>query len=257
MKIEAAVRKNRSGFLLLVALSLLAIPRGAVAQGDSILVRGTVTDALTGEPLGGVEVRVVEAPGLGAVTASDGVFTVVGDADFPLTIRSGLLGYENSIRRVPAHGATLRIELEPEPLLLEGLEVVADRFDQRLRAIPRRTRVLRRGRIISSNAVHGIQVIEQRWGFREVPCSRRLYTERSRCYSAPHHSGPFELWIDDMRRPVGGLEELAAIRPEDIWRIELIGSREIRVYTEAFVERQARLAPIVRPPEGLAPPPPF
>jgi len=64
--------------LSVLALAMLAFPSLAVGQGTGI-IRGRVTDAATGAPVLGVQVR-VEGTTIGAQTGQDGTYTITGVA---------------------------------------------------------------------------------------------------------------------------------------------------------------------------------
>ena len=77
--------------LSFLAFALLAVPALAAAQGAGI-IRGRVTDAATGAPLGSVVVR-VEGSTVGAQTAADGTYAIVGVPAGAQTISVRRLGY--------------------------------------------------------------------------------------------------------------------------------------------------------------------
>ena len=77
--------------LTVLAFALLAFPALASAQGTGI-IRGRVTDAATGEPIGNVVVR-VEGTTVGAQTAADGTYAVIGVPAGAQTVSVRRLGY--------------------------------------------------------------------------------------------------------------------------------------------------------------------
>jgi TonB-linked SusC/RagA family outer membrane protein len=74
-----------------LALAFLVLPALAVAQGTGI-IRGRVTDAATDAPLAGVQVR-VEGTGIGALTGSDGTYTITGAPTGSRVLTTRRLGY--------------------------------------------------------------------------------------------------------------------------------------------------------------------
>ena len=62
--------------LSFLAITLLASPALAVAQGSGT-IRGRISDAATGAPLAGVQIR-VEGTTIGAQTGADGTYAIVG-----------------------------------------------------------------------------------------------------------------------------------------------------------------------------------
>lgn len=91
--------------LSLFAVVLLPFPQLAVAQGAGS-IRGRVTDAGTGAPLSGVEIR-VDATRVGAQTGEDGTYTINGVSPGPHTVTTRRLGYapQRLAVTVPTAGA--------------------------------------------------------------------------------------------------------------------------------------------------------
>jgi TonB-linked SusC/RagA family outer membrane protein len=76
---------------ILLALAVVACPALAVAQGTGTL-RGRITDATSGSPLAGVQVR-VDGTAVGSQTASDGTFVIVGAPAGSHSITARRVGY--------------------------------------------------------------------------------------------------------------------------------------------------------------------
>ena len=77
--------------LSFLALAVVACPALAVAQGTGTL-RGRVTDATSGSPLAGVQVR-VDGTGVGSQTSPDGTFVIVGAPAGSHSITARRVGY--------------------------------------------------------------------------------------------------------------------------------------------------------------------
>jgi hypothetical protein len=73
------------------ALVLLGFPALAVGQGTGI-IRGRISDAATGAPLVGVQVR-VDGTTVGAQTAADGTYAIVGAPAGSHSVSARRLGY--------------------------------------------------------------------------------------------------------------------------------------------------------------------
>ena len=77
--------------LTFLALALLASPALAVGQGAGI-IRGRISDAATGAPLAGVQVR-VDGTTVGAQTGPDGTYAIVGAPAGSRFVSTRRLGY--------------------------------------------------------------------------------------------------------------------------------------------------------------------
>ena len=102
-------------------------------------VIGQVVDARTGTPLAGAFVSLAGSD-RGSFTNREGRFQLTGLDVGPHTIAIQQLGYETLLATVEVaiSGASLRILMDPDPILLEGLEIVSDRFMQRRRSVAAR-----------------------------------------------------------------------------------------------------------------------
>jgi len=91
--------------LSFLALALLVCPAVAAAQGSGT-IRGRVTDATTGSPLAGVQVR-VEGTTVGALTGPDGTYTIGGVPPGSRFVSTRRVGYspDRAALTIPADGA--------------------------------------------------------------------------------------------------------------------------------------------------------
>ncbi|HEY3113824.1 MAG TPA: SusC/RagA family TonB-linked outer membrane protein [Gemmatimonadaceae bacterium] len=109
-----------------LALALLASPALAFGQGSGIM-RGRVTDAATGAPLAGVQVR-VEGTTVGAQTGSDGTYTITGAPAGSRVLSTRRLGYapRRATVTVPESGdATQDFALDKVATTLNDVVVTA------------------------------------------------------------------------------------------------------------------------------------
>ena len=83
---------RRLAMLFVVAVGLI-MPQSIVAQ----ILKGRVTDAITGEALIAVGVKVVELPGTGAFTDLNGEFSINISKSGRYTIETSYIGYEPSV----------------------------------------------------------------------------------------------------------------------------------------------------------------
>src|SRR6202171_3114784 len=77
--------------LSFLAITLLASPALAVAQGSGT-IRGRISDAATGAPLAGVQIR-VEGTTVGAQTGADGTYAIVGVPAGSQSVSTRRVGY--------------------------------------------------------------------------------------------------------------------------------------------------------------------
>ena len=118
--------KSRLGWALLGAALLHLPPAPLQAQGTQGTLTGRVTDAATGRPLEGAQVRVV-GTSAGARSAADGSYTVTGVAAGARRVEASRIGYASREQgvTVPAGGsAELNLALQPEAVALEGIVAV-------------------------------------------------------------------------------------------------------------------------------------
>ena len=113
-------------FLAVLGLALLAAPVTLIAQGPGI-IRGRVTDAATGAPVVGVQVR-VEGTQIGALTTAEGTYTLTGVPAGPRVLVTRRLGYApaRAPLSVPTAGdATQNFALEKVATTLNDVVVSA------------------------------------------------------------------------------------------------------------------------------------
>lgn len=111
----------RSRLLLLLGIGCLAAPSAAQEPASLAL---TVTDAVTGEPIGGARIRL--AGGVAATSDPAGVAVVRGLTAGSVAGEVTHLGYEPRSFAIPlSPGATLALSvpLEPRPLPIDEVEV--------------------------------------------------------------------------------------------------------------------------------------
>ena len=100
---------------------LLFVPMIAFGQAA---IRGTVTDAISGETLIGVNV-VVQGTSLGAATDIEGQFRIVGIPDRILNIKISCVGYEAQIVEIDfSQMKDVQKNIQMKPQVIQGEEVV-------------------------------------------------------------------------------------------------------------------------------------
>lgn len=226
-----------------VAAALLAAAPAVAAQTDpdddaAFHLVGQVVDNATGAPVQGARVSVAASEWM-SLTNAEGRF-ILHDLDpGPHRLSVEQLGYRTLVAEVHAgtEAAPLRLGIEPDPIVLEGLEVVGRRFERRRRATGLRVSEFGQHDLAASSSRSVAEMLEE-----------RIPVQRTRC-----DDGGFEcIFTRGARiRPVVCIDEtpmidgwnaLAAYRPQEFHMIEVYGRGGlVRAYTHMFMERAARI----------------
>lgn len=235
-----------SSLVALVASVALAPP--AVAQqkpacnDDEARIVGVIVDADTEAPLEGAHAS-VEASDWGSLTTDNGRFLLCGIGAGIHTVTVERLGYENLETRIEANssGEPVALHMRPDPVLLEGLEIVSDRFERRRRAVATSVRAFDQEAIASSGFWSAADFVDMRAGVITTPCGI------SRCvYYRGRMVNP-TVYLDEFRL-IGGWSELETIPSSMLYMVEVYRrGTHIRAYTHHFMKRAAtiRLAPMM------------
>ncbi len=216
---------------------------GLLDKGD---FHGLVVDAGSEAPLEGVEVWVPDLE-LAYLTREDGSFRIPDVTEGTYRVELRRLGYTDLFVTLEIDDPFQAVEfgMEPNPVVLEGLEVVVDRFDRRRRAVPYPTRVLKEADLRASPARDAAELIFNRLASRAVTCPPRAPVRW--CVWVRGQTIMPSVYIDES--PAwGGVEQLAMYLPHELYMVEVFqGGRHIRAYTHHFMERAAeqRLMPMM------------
>lgn len=240
------------------AAALLALGLAPPLVAQRATVSGRVVDAQTGAGLAGAMVEV--GPG-GRADATDqtGAFELrlrPGREYILVVTRLGYAEQEVAISLGPnATAQTIDFALTPEPLVLEGVEVVVDRFEARRHTTTMSSFVLNRDRLARFGGGDLPHAVRSAAMIMTTPCASgyppaagwtRLASFRhealgvDNCISYRGSIVPVSVYIDD--RPVfGGFEALQGYSPSDMHHVEVYQrGAMVRVYTLAYVENLAR-----------------
>jgi hypothetical protein len=238
---------STGAFLALAACTLAAPVADAQARPGRTDVSGTVVDARSGAPLSGATVRFINLR-RSAATDEAGRFEFRNLPAGEQTVAIQSIGYEAvtelwEIGRDGAGHQTMIVELDPQPIVLEGLRVQVDRLERRRRALGVSARVLERDALLGAPGQNALGALTSRMGIMVVPCRRQGPFSGGRdCVLVRGTTTPPAVFIDE-RHAMGGLEELTSYLTHEIYRIEAIGGgRHIRVYTNFFMESIASQA---------------
>ena len=221
-------------------MACLASPSSVLAQDTddlTVVLRGLVMDELSGQPLHGAFVTPTGSD-TGYLTDSTGVFLLkVARSNSAYALSAEQLGYVSaqfSVSTADAEGM-IELRLVPDPVVLQGLHVLTDRFQSRRRAVATPVRSFDRGDLLRASSFDVADHLRYHSGIFVTACRGTRLCVRSRGRVVQPR-----IYIDEM--PVyGGLDQLALYAPQDLYLLEVYGNgRMIRAYTEGFMTRYAK-----------------
>ncbi len=204
---------------------------------------GTVVDAASGQGIQGAHVFVA-GEGHGVVTDDEGRFRGLEVPAGPVALRIRALGYGEELvtASIPDSPDPLVIPLEPDPVLLEGIEVMHNRLRARRNAVGAPVRAFEQEELSRSSAQDAVHYLNGETFVRVTACSRRGARGAAFGYGCVWVRGQEvvpEVYIDEILVP-GGLEQLQVYQPWEFHLIEVYQrGRQIRAYTHRFMERLA------------------
>jgi hypothetical protein len=225
---------NRHGIALgmvglLAAIAPLQAQRNAPARPP---IAGFVTDLSTGNP---VPLAVVEFAALRryALTDARGAFSIAGVPPGKHKVTVSQLGFKTMVREVTVDGEPLMLPLDPDPVLLKGINVQVDRLEVRRRAAGVSIQAFQREELLNVANFSAGDFVKNR--LLMIPCMNG----RSLCIRSKGQTIQPTIYIDERR--AFGLEELSAYPTYDLYLVEAYDSgRCIRVYTNWFMQHLAR-----------------
>jgi hypothetical protein len=213
-------------------------------------VSGQVVDEHTGAGLRGAEVE-ARPSGRHTFTDEHGSFRLpLPPGDHVLVVT--LLGYRDDQKVVtltPDAATVLVFRLRPDPVLLEGIRVVADRFESRRHSIPLSSRVLDRERLVRSGGQNLAEFVLDWGGVFRAECPGRRGLVHQGCVRRRGRVIQPTVYVDD-QQAMGGVDQLMMFQPGQMHHVEIYGlGQMIRVYTvhyvEAVAEGKRRLSPLM------------
>jgi hypothetical protein len=225
--------------ILLVVVALVLLVRGVRGQEEvgvpafdlSGYVHGEGGRALVGafvRPKGSV---------WGALTDENGRFVVRSVVPGRLELVVEQLGYETlEWVGVVTPTMTLVLHLAARPVLLEGLTVVADRFQSRRNATATSVRWFDRETLATSPHDSTLDFLSAR-GVTRIRCRSDFGDD---CVLVRGRVTVPSVWVDEAPM-VAGMDYLDFIPPHELYMVEVYASgRHIRAYTSRFMERSAK-----------------
>lgn len=234
------------GLMALAAALLLATSVGAQEapdQEDEATIVGHVVDSETGAALVGAWVGLTGTE-WGSISNPEGRFRIPDHGDGMLDVTVEMLGYRTvQWRGEVSADEFVQIEMMPEPILLEGLEVMTDRFRSRRNAVPTSVFAFDADDLTRATSLNARDFIAAQSGVFYTVCNG---TRGSSCiWSRGRRIEPV-VYVDEFPH-IGGLDYLATFSPAEFHMIEVYNrGAHIRVYTPSFMKRAAeqRMVPI-------------
>ncbi|HSM60566.1 MAG TPA: carboxypeptidase-like regulatory domain-containing protein [Longimicrobiales bacterium] len=220
-----------------LAILLLALPGPWVGPGaaqEGVVVRGRVLDAVTRAPVQGAFVARAYSD-RGVLTDSAGAFALPLPSDYVYSITVEGLGY-GTVEATLDSTAVLEpttILLPPDPVALQGLTVLVDRFERRRRTHFGSVRVLDQESLSRGAAESAYDLLR-----RAVPFARECRNRfEDLCFHRRGAERRVELCIDE-RPAFAGARELESYDPRELYLVEVYDwGRQVRVYSRWYVER--------------------
>ena len=200
-------------------------------------ILGVIVDHTSEEPLSSALVSVTTTEWASLTTAS-GRFQLCGILAGTHRITVERLGYRTLEVRVEAASppAPIRLRMDPDPILLEGLEIVSDRFERRRRATAYSVRAFDREEIASGPYWTAADFVEYR-----AMVFMTLCDGGSRCVRSRGRVVRPTVYLDEMPL-IGGWSQLETLPTSQLHMIEVYRrGTQIRAYTHHFMERAARV----------------
>jgi CarboxypepD_reg-like domain len=230
----------------LVFPAIVALPAaGQNTEKQTDTLSGIVVDAMTGAPLIGVWVG-IDGSRSDAYTDRDGRFAIHGIRTRAFTLVAEQLGYKDaSVDIAEVNDQPIRIELKPDPVLLEGIKVVSNRLAARRNAIATDVRAYDADQLVGSASFDAYDFLLSR--LFTAPCPRASFS--SVCVRRRGSVIVPQIYVDDAPY-FGGFDVLLGWDMTSLYSIEVIASgAQVRVYTKAFAQRLAqgktRLMPVI------------
>jgi hypothetical protein len=210
----------------------------AIAQTpkpEKVRVTGVVIDEASGQPIAGALVKIDHAS---AYTDGDGRFVINKVEQGTRRISVDQLGYvyQEINRSIDDSGSLLRLEVEPQPIILEAISVINNRLERRRRAVATTARAFE-GEDLRGANFDAMDFVQTRAGLFPTRCPARSFA--THCVYRRGSVVEPTVYIDEMR-VFGGLETLQTIPMEEVYRVEVFGGRQVRIYTRRYTEFLAR-----------------
>ena len=230
--------------LPLAAALMIASSGGGVAQSaperageDALRIHGRVIDAENRAPVAGARVWITGSEWV-SVSNREGRFMLYRmDPGFH-TVSVKQLGYRTLVAQAEAtaDGTPLELSIQPDPIVLEGLEVVTRRFALRRRSAGIRVIELDQQELAAAGESSAGEMLATRIPVQRAVCREGGYD----CIRVRGVVVRPRIYIDEAPM-LDGWTAIEAYSPQDFHMVEIYGwGGHIRAYTHAFMERASR-----------------
>ena len=228
--------------MALIAVALLASEGiGQEIQSEAFDLVGAVVDDSNGQALAGAFVSLTGSD-WGSITNENGRFAIPDLGAGTYSIRAEQIGYETLVWEGQISAAApLQLRMA---MILEGLQVVTDRFQSRRNGNATSVRMYDRTALTSTSQPTVLDFVAFRVGSARERCASNARADI--CLRIRGRNVEPTIVVDELEI-LGGMDYLAAIAPHELHMVEVFGQgRHIRAYTTRFMERAAktRLQPV-------------
>ncbi|GMV06786.1 MAG: hypothetical protein AMXMBFR53_30610 [Gemmatimonadota bacterium] len=230
-------RIRRTGWLACAGLLATALAASSAAAQTPWLLRGHLLDAQTRTPVSGAYVA-LQGVGRGVLSDSTGYFALpVPRSDyFVMDVRQ--LGYRDLSMTVAAESAAepLLFQLDPDPVEIEGLEVLVKRFEDRRRGPFGAVDVITAPELLHSPDGAASDLVRRVVPFAR-PCDPINGREEDLCINAQGRVTPLSICVDN-RQVLENMSELEHVDPRGLYMVEVFRrGGQVRIYTRGYIER--------------------
>jgi hypothetical protein len=206
--------------LLSLTASLTLVPSQASSQRR---LAGVVTDSTTGTVVEGASAR-LRAAAVEVETDAAGRFDLPSPSTPADTLVVHRIGFVDGVREITPADDTLRVRLRPDPVMIAALRAVGS------------STALRRCLDCDSfplayvkQGIRGfdvVQLLEDRVGYRRVPCARSADRQPVYCSVIRGNPEPIRAFVDG-KPATGGLDDLSRYPLASIYSIDVSRNRRV------------------------------
>lgn len=173
-------------------------------------------------------------------TDRDGRFAITDLRPGLYAVTVAQIGYD-SLRvelEVSEGDAPVTLRISPDPVVLERVVAIADRFRSRRNAVATSVRAFDQAGLRTSASQTVMDFVQTRTGMHRVACPSRV--AMSPCAYVRGRPTQVMVYVDGSRI-LAGLDILNSLRPEEVYLLEVYGGgRAVQVFTNWYIERAAQ-----------------